>query len=126
MSQDRVRRLRQGLTEAERRLWAQLRGRRLVKAKFRRQRPVGPYIVDFCCPERMVVVEVDGGHHATQAEEDRTRAAFLAGKGFLVLRFWNNEVMGNMEGVLHRIAEAVGEPLTQPSPRRGEGAEGGA
>ena len=120
---DRARRRRRSMTEAERRLWRRLRARGMGSVKFRRQHPVGPYIVDFCCAERMVVVEIDGGHHATQAEEDRTRAAFLAGEGFRVLRFWNNEVMGNIEGVLHRIAEAVGggPPHPHPLPQRGRG-----
>ena len=124
---DRARQLGRSMTAAERRLWRRLRARGMSSVEFRRQHPVGPYVVDFCCPERMVVVEIDGGHHATQAEEDRTRTEFLAGNGFRVLRFWNNEVMGNIAGVLHRISEAAAGPLTPsrlpltlPSPPVGE------
>jgi len=98
---DRARQLRRSMTEAERRLWRRLRARGMGSVKFRRQHPVGPYIVDFCCAERMVVVEIE----------------------LRVLRFWNNEVMGNIEGVLQRIAEAVGggPPHPHPLPQRGRG-----
>lgn len=115
---DRARRLRHDQTEAERRLWAQLRDRRLNGAKFRRQHPIGHYITDFCCPERGLVVELDGGQHATQAEADRRRTAFLIQQGYRVLRFWDNEVMENMEAVLQRIAEALNDPHPNPLPRR--------
>ncbi|MBI4737310.1 MAG: endonuclease domain-containing protein [candidate division NC10 bacterium] len=104
---DRARRLRRDQTEAERRLWARLRARQVHGAKFRRQHPIGGYIADFCCPECGVVVEVDGGQHAAQVEADSRRTAFLAERGYRVLRFWDNEVLAQIDAVLERIAEAV-------------------
>jgi very-short-patch-repair endonuclease len=87
ISRDRSRRLRHDQTDAERKLWGRLRDRQLFGAKFRRQHPIGPFIVDFCCPERLLVVELDGGQHATQEDADRRRSDFLAGLGYRVLRF---------------------------------------
>ena len=116
IARDRARRLRHDRTEAERRLWARLRDRRLIGAKFRRQHPVGPFITDFCCREQGLVVELDGGQHATRAEADKKRAEFLAERGFRVLRFWDNEVFENIEGVLYRIAQALNEPRPKASP----------
>ena len=113
MKPSRPRQLRRDATDAERRLWLALRDRRLQGVKFRRQEPIGPYVADFLCPEHGLVVEVDGGQHAT-ADESR-RDAFIEAEGFRILRFWNNEVLGNLEGVLTRIVEAVGSP-SPPSP----------
>ena len=90
---DRARRLRRDQTEAERKLWSRLRGRQVNEAKFRRQHGIGRYIADFCCPERKLVVELDGGQHITLAESDQRRAAFLRQRGYRVLRFWNNDVL---------------------------------
>jgi adenine-specific DNA-methyltransferase len=118
---DYARGLRRRQTDAERRLWARLRDRRLVGAKFSRQVPVGPYVVDFCCRERKLIVELDGGQHASQRSYDAARTAFLQTLGYRVLRFWDNDALGNTEGVLHRIAEAVSNPSPGPSPQRGEG-----
>lgn len=113
------------MTEAERLLWFQLRDRRLAGLKFRRQVPIGPYIVDFVCPEKKVIVEIDGGQHNLPNERscDLERTRFLEAKGYKVLRFWNNEVMGNLEGVLAVILSAcqvLDFPLTLPSPPLGE------
>jgi very-short-patch-repair endonuclease len=117
--------LRHRQTDAERRLWAHLRDRRLLGAKFTRQLPIGAYVVDFCCRERKLIVELDGGQHAARAEYDAARTAWLEGLGYRVLRFWDNEALGNTDGVLQRIAEALnpalGRPSPRPSPRRGEG-----
>ena len=110
--------LRRDQTDAERKLWARLRDRQLQGAKFRRQHPLAPYIVDFCCPETKLVIELDGGQHATRHEIDATRTAFLHTKGYRVLRFWNNDVLANMEGVLHRITEALKDPHPDPLPGR--------
>lgn len=100
------------MTPAERLLWSRLRDRRLAGFKFRRQVPVGPYIVDFLCAEARVIVEIDGGQHnlpdARAQDQERTR--FLEAKGYKVLRFWNNEVLGNLEGVLTVILEACRSP----------------
>lgn len=100
----RARRLRREMTAAERILWYQLRDRRLCGLKFRRQVPVGPYIADFLCPERRLIVEADGGGHGDSAT-DALRDAWLARHGFIVLRLWNSDILDNLPGVLTRIAE---------------------
>ncbi len=87
-----------------------LRARQLNGVKFRRQHPIGRYIVDFCCPERRVVVELDGGHHASQIQADQRRTEFLVQLGYRVLRFWDHEVLTNPDAVLEQIAEAVTHP----------------
>ena len=101
---DRARRLRRNQTEAERRLWAHLRFRQLGNAKFRRQHPVGRFITDFCCMERGLVIELDGGQHAAQVEADQRRSVFLAQQGYRVVRFWDHEVIEDIEAVLQRIS----------------------
>ena len=119
---DYARGLRRRQTDAERRLWARLRDRRLQGAKFARQVPIGPYVVDFCCREMKVIVELDGGQHAVQTRSDAERTAFLESLGYRVLRFWNNEALGTTDGVLQRVAEALAaRPSPRPSPQRGEG-----
>ena len=119
--------LRRNATDAEQALWRELRGRRLGDHKFRRQWTIGPYIVDFCCLERRLIVEVDGGQHTP--ERDRRRARFLMAEGFRLLRFWNNDVLGNLDGVLTVMLEALGgerrsqeDPHPNPLPQAGEGA----
>lgn len=107
MTIDRARALRQNSTEAERRIWEHLRDRRLDGFKFNRQFNVKPYIVDFVCRERMLIVELDGGQHSEQIEYDLHRTCFLEGQGYRVLRFWNNEVFTNVEGVLEVILRAL-------------------
>ena len=108
--------LRRSQTNAERKLWSLLRDRRLAGFKFRRQHPLGPFIVDFCCTEAKVIVELDGGQHALTRDDDATRSCYLAGQGYRVLRFWNNEVLGNTSGVLERIVEALRLGQQRPSP----------
>jgi len=103
---DRSRRLRRDATDAERRLWYRLRARQIAGAKFVRQDPIGPYVVDFACREQRLIVEVDGGQHATDPR-DAVRDQWLSDRGYRVLRFWNNDVLGNMEGVLEMIAAAL-------------------
>jgi very-short-patch-repair endonuclease len=93
-------------TKAELRLWRQLRSRSLCGHKFVRQEPIGPYIVDFVRREQRLVIEVDGGQHATD-KRDAVRDRWLAEHRYRVLRFWNNDVLGNMEGVLETIAAAL-------------------
>lgn len=105
---EKARRLRKELTPAERKLWAALRGNRLG-VSFRRQHAIGPYIVDFCCIKKRLIVEVDGGQHLDQAEYDAERTNFLSSQGYRVIRFWNNEVMKNIEGVLRAILVALDE-----------------
>ena len=117
----RARQLRRAQTDAEGRLWARLRDRQVHGAKFRRQHPIGDYIVDLCCPEHGLVVELDGGQHATQAQADEQRTAILVEQGYQVLRFWDNDVMTNIDGVLERIAEALNDPHPNPLPGRARG-----
>ena len=104
-----ARNLRQRQTDAERKLWAKLRGKQLEGVKFRRQQPIGPYIVDFVSFEGKLVIEVDGGQHNedTVREKDEARTALIKGKGYRVLRFWDNEVLTNIEGVLEKIRESL-------------------
>ncbi len=104
--------LRRRPTEAEKRMWRLLRDRRLVDAKFRRQHPVGPYVVDFFCANAKLVIELDGGGHGTEEKKDadERRTAELRALGFRVLRFWNTDVLRNPEGVLKTVAEALSAP----------------
>ena len=101
------RRLRKTQTDAERSLWQRLRNRSLAGCKFRRQHPVGPYICDFVCIDRQLVVELDGGQHATQVKQDADRTAYLNAQGFRVIRFWNHEVLTQREAVLERILSCL-------------------
>jgi very-short-patch-repair endonuclease len=109
---DQAKKLRANMTDAERRLWYWLRARRFDGHKFKRQIPIGPYVVDFACLNRKLVVEVDGGQHA-ESWRDRTRDDYLEREGFRVLRFWNNDVLGNTQGVLEVIVSALEK---RPSP----------
>ena len=111
-----ARNLRRSQTSAERKLWFLLRDRRLAGFKFRRQHPVGPFIVDFCCTEARVIVELDGGHHSLTHDSDTARSGYLTGQGYRVLRFWNNEVLGNTPGVVECIVEALKGDRQRPSP----------
>jgi very-short-patch-repair endonuclease len=120
-----ARRLRVEMTDAERVLWRALRAHRLRGIGFRRQAPLGPYIADFVCHALKLVIEVDGGQHSGSARDAR-RDDWMAREGYKVLRFWNNDVLGNLEGVLDRIGrEIAAAPSPRPSPARGEG-EGAA
>jgi|SRR5665213_839727 len=104
---DRARELRRDQTDVERTLWFALRGRRLAGTKFRRQVPIGSYIVDFVCIEQKLIVELDGGQHGDQTAYDDRRTDFLSREGYRVLRFWNNELVENFDGVLATIVEAL-------------------
>jgi very-short-patch-repair endonuclease len=112
-----ARELRRDQTDAERKLWARLRDRQ-IGVKFRRQHPIGPYIVEFCPPERQLVIELDGGHHAEQREYDARRTEFLAANGYRLLRFWNVGVFVNLDGILERIGSALRDPHPRPLPKR--------
>jgi len=101
------RQLRHNQTEAEARLWRALRSHQLEDIHFRRQHAIGPYIVDFCAPRQKLVIELDGGQHLDQQEYDLERTAFLKSKGYRVLRFWNDEVLKNLDGVAQAILEAL-------------------
>jgi adenine-specific DNA-methyltransferase len=119
----RAKHLRKNMTEAEKWLWEKLRSRELEGFKFRRQRPIGPFIVDFVCLKNRLVVEVDGGQHAEAVEEDQIRSEFLAKEGYKVLRFWNHEILQNGEAVLTAIHHNLRqrEPSPPPSLASGEG-----
>ncbi|MCG8016948.1 MAG: endonuclease domain-containing protein [Candidatus Thiodiazotropha sp. 'RUGA'] len=110
-----AKRLRQEMTDAEKLLWKHLRAHRLSDQKFRRQQPLGPYIVDFIHFGEKLIIECDGGQH-NQSATDRKRDAWLNQQGFQVLRFWNHDILNNTESVLTEILS-----LLPPSPLAGEG-----
>lgn len=91
------------------RMWYRLRAGRLDGWKFRRQVPLGPYVADFLCEQARVIVEVDGGQHGDRAQQDRVRTEWMEQQGYRVIRFWNNEVMGNIEGVLETLSPALSQ-----------------
>jgi len=111
MKRQQALRLRRDSTDTEFLLWQLLRSRNLAGFKFRRQVPLGPWIVDFVAFEQRLIVEADGGQHSDCAK-DSERDADLQARGFHVLRFWNNEILQNEEGVLQRILEHAQNPLT--------------
>lgn len=112
------RRLRKESTPHERKMWYQLRAGRFENLKFRRQCVVGQYIVDFCCLDRKLIVELDGGGHDvdTQRATDAERDRYFLESGYRVIRFWNNEIDMNLNGVLEKLRQAVQAPSPQPSP----------
>jgi very-short-patch-repair endonuclease len=118
-----ARRLRKNSTDAERLIWGHLRNRNLEGIKFRRQQPLGPYIVDFVSIEKKLVIELDGGQHSTNKAFDEDRDHFINSEGYRVLRFWNNELLQNTEGVLERIRQEIlkDTPSPRPSPPLGRG-----
>ncbi len=115
----KVKALRSNQTEAEERLWYHLRAHRFMDLKFKRQKPIGRYIVDFVCLEQRLIVEIDGGQHAEQKSYDDLRTEWLNQQGFKVLRFWNNEVMHQLENVLEKIRCTL-SPDPSPTSGRGE------
>ena len=118
-----ARRMRRTHTEAERRLWSMVRANRLADWKFKRQEQIGDYIVDFVCFRARLIVEADGSQHA-ESTADAARDAYLREQGFRVLRFWNNDILTNSDGVATAILAALETPLPNPSPARGEGLNG--
>lgn len=117
---NRARKLRRSLTDAEVTLWHRLRNRQLGNCKFRRQLPIGAYIVDFACVEKQLIVELDGGQHAQQGDYDANRTSFLSEQGFRVLRFWNDQALKETDAVLETILHHLIDPSPQPSPLAGE------
>jgi very-short-patch-repair endonuclease len=103
MASERARKLRSNPTDAEIRIWSRLRRRQLEGFRFRRQQPIGPFIIDFFCPEARLVIEVDGGQHADNATRDAVRTRWLEKAGCRVVRFWNHNVLANTDGVLEVI-----------------------
>jgi 2-isopropylmalate synthase len=116
----RARALRLEMTDAERRLWSLLRDRRLEGCKFRRQRPLGPFIADFVSIEHRLVIEADGGQHNGN-DRDARRTTWLEKRGWRVLRFWNNDILENPEGVrdaILNVLQEISSAASGPSPSR--------
>jgi very-short-patch-repair endonuclease len=122
----RARALRKDNTDAEKRLWTKLRNRRLLGMCFRRQQPLCGYILDFVCFERKLIIELDGGQHGEDREQayDVKRTQELNKHGYQVVRFWNNEVLENIEGVLSKIALTINAPHPYPFPQGAREEEG--
>jgi very-short-patch-repair endonuclease len=118
----RARRFRQNPTEAERKLWQGLQKLPRDSSHMRRQAPIGPYFADFACHTNRIVIEIDGGQHA-ESKADLVRTAYLRKQGYRVLRFWNNDVLNNMDGVLEAILIAfrTTPPTPKPSPPHARG-----
>lgn len=112
--------LRKNFTDAESALWTNLKAKQMEEYKFRRQEPIGSYIVDFVCHAKRIVIEVDGGQHSIEKERDGERDQWLRGQGYSVLRFWNNEVLRNIEGVLEVVRDRLKHPPPTP-PIKGGG-----
>ena len=116
-----ARNMRRISTDAERKLWWEVRGRRFGGHKFKRQYLIGRYIVDFICLEAKLVVELDGGQHADRTAYDEMRDAYLRARGFRVLRFWNTEFLTNKDGVLEALlCQLESPPHPGPLPQLGE------
>ena len=107
MANGNARYLRKNQTNAEKRLWRYLRRKQIHGHRFRRQVPIGPYIVDFFCPKLKLIIELDGGQHALTLDHDKRRTAWLNANGYTVQRFWNNEINDNLDEVLAKISRGV-------------------
>jgi very-short-patch-repair endonuclease len=119
-ARERARALRRDMTDAERAIWRVLRLRQIDGCRFRRQVPIGRYIADFVCHQAGVIIEIDGGQHHSSSCEEIERTRFLEQEGYRVLRFWNNDVLANLDAVYRIVAEV----LRSPSPSMGEGRVG--
>jgi very-short-patch-repair endonuclease len=120
----RSRELRANATAAERKLWQHIRNRQLLGTRFNTQVPIGPHICDFAARTPRLIIELDGGQHASSESYDSKRTSFLKDRGYRVLRFWNDDVLENLEGVLSAIADALTIPSRHAGgdePRSGEG-----
>lgn len=111
---ERARKLRNNPTEAEKKLWQALKESNLG-TKFRRQYPIGPYFADIVCKEKMVVIEIDGGQHNPLSDKNRTD--YIEAKNYRIIRFWNNDVLGNIEGVMTQIINTLNTPPLPPRMR---------
>ena len=115
---DRARELRNNATDAERRLWTALSNRKVAGVRFNRQVCIGPYVCDFVARTPRLIVEVDGSQHDEDHERDQARSAWLEAQGYHVLRFWNHDVLGNVQGVAQEIERALAA-FPQPLPQAG-------
>lgn len=117
---EKSRQLRKNMTSQERKLWNIIRERRFFGYRFRRQFPISSYIVDFVCREKRIIIEIDGGQHneIQNIEYDNKRTEFLKSEGFQVIRFWNNDVDNNMDGIYERLKEVfkIDDKITPPKP----------
>jgi very-short-patch-repair endonuclease len=113
----RSRELRLNATDAERKLWTQLSARKVADVRFNRHFPIGPFICDFVSRSAKLIIEVDGGQHAVDVAKDEARTAYLEAQGYLVIRFWNNDVLERIDGVIAEIERALSD-MPSPSPSR--------
>ncbi|MFA6124184.1 MAG: endonuclease domain-containing protein [Sphingomonas sp.] len=113
----KARALRGNATATEVRLWRAISARKVEGVRFNRQVPIGPFICDFVARSRKLIIEVDGETHGNRREQDEERTRYLQSEGYQVIRFWNNDVLGNLEGVMHQIEQALAA-LPSPSPSR--------
>jgi very-short-patch-repair endonuclease len=125
MANERARQLRQRRTDAEIAVWQRLRRKQLDNARFRQQVAIGPYIVDFLCLSHRLIVEIDGGQHATNVMADATRTAWLESQDFHVMRFWNSDVGENLDGVVETILDWLRRNPSTPTPSRPRRGGGG-
>jgi very-short-patch-repair endonuclease len=109
------------MTDAEKRLWSQLRSKQLFGMKFHRQHPIGPFIVDFVCLEKKLVIEVDGGQHSKGSDKDLKRDEWLASEGYKVLRYWNDDVLKETKSVLEDVLSKIGDHPPPTPPLKGGG-----
>jgi very-short-patch-repair endonuclease len=117
----RARALRQDMTEHEKRVWRILRSGQIKGHKFRRQVPIGCYIADFVCHKARLILEIDGGQHDRSSCREAERTEFLQNEGYRLLRFWNNEILENLDGIHRTIADALAtSPVPKPPPSWGE------
>jgi very-short-patch-repair endonuclease len=121
MSIENARRLRKETTDAERKLWSALRQKQLDGYKFHRQVPIGDFVADFACPSARLIIEVDGGQQDLGREKDLARTAWLEARGYRVMRFWNNDVLGNLDGVVRTILSALHDHPHPSLPLKGGG-----
>ena len=120
MTKQIARTLRKNPTDAEQELWKRLRRRQVYGHKFRRQFPIGGYVLDFVCLEKKLAVELDGGQHAKRKEYDESRTLWLKAQSYVVLRFWNNQIFREVEGVLEKIGDTLrSTPHPAPPPQGG-------
>ena len=117
----RSRLLRSNPTDAEHHLWQRIRNRQVLGVRFNRQVPIGPFICDFVARTPGLIIELDGGQHGVRTGEDERRTAFLANRGFRLIRFWNHDVLANVEGVLEVIATALKDTPSPTPPESGRG-----
>ena len=115
-----ARELRRNQTDAEKIMWRKLRAKRLQSLKFRRQQPIGKFIVDFVCFEKKLIIELDGSQHSENKELDESRDDWLLTQGYTVVRFWNNDVLKNIDGVMHSIQSIIQSPSPAPPIKGGE------